>query len=116
MGRQATASVGTTICVVGGVQPGPGGQRGTRAPGPGRPGSKALRGALGKAGQAAGQTRTYLGATYHILKTSGTVYADLGADNFAARDRAAAARRELHRLEALGYRVTLEPATPAAAG
>ena len=106
---------------------------------PVRKGSKALREALVEAGQAAGRTRTYLGTVYHrlagrrgkqraavatgrhiliavyaILKTPDTVYQDLGVNYFDARDRAAVVRRQTRRLEALGYRVTLDPVTPAA--
>ena len=122
-----------------GFSPGQRASGGHAHPAPVRKGSKALRTALVEAGQAAGRTRTYLGAVYHrlagrrgkqraavatgrhilvaayhILQTPGTVYEDLGANYFDARDRAAVVRRELHRLEALGYRVTLEPVTPAA--
>ena len=102
-----------------------------------RKGSKALREALVEAGQAAGQTKTYLGAVYHrlagrrgkkraamvtgrhiliaayaILKTPDTVYQDLGINYFDQRDRQAVVRRETRRLEALGYKVTIEPLTP----
>jgi transposase len=122
-----------------GFSPGQRASGGHAHPAPVRKGSKALRGAVVEAGQAAGRTRTYLGAVYHrlagrrgkqraavatgrhilvaayhILKTPGTVYEDLGANYFDARDRTAVVRRELHRLEALGYRVTLEAVTPAA--
>ena len=94
---------------------------------------------LREAGQAAGRTRTYLGAVYHrlagrrgkqraavatgrhilvaayhILRAPDTVYQDLGADYFDQRDRAAVLRRHTRRLEALGYRVTVEPLAPAA--
>jgi hypothetical protein len=41
-------------------------------------------------------------AAYHILRTSGTVYQDVGADYFDQRDRAAVLRRHTRRLEALG--------------
>ena len=106
---------------------------------PVRKGSKALREAVVEAGQAAGRTRTYLGAVYHrlagrrgkqraavatgrhilvaayhILRAPDTVYQDLGADYFDQRDRAAVLRRHTRRLEALGYRVTVEPLAPAA--
>ena len=106
---------------------------GKRQPAGTRKGSKALREALVESGQAAAKTRTYLGAvyrrlagrrgkkraavavgrhiltaTYAILKTPGTVYQDLGADYFDQRDRQAIVRRETRRLEALGYRVTVE--------
>ena len=105
---------------------------------PVRKGSQTLRTVVGEAGQAAGRTRTYLGAVYHrlagrrgkqraavatgrhilvvayhILRTPGTVYQDLGADYFDQRDRAAVVRRETRRLEALGYDVTLAPRVPA---
>ena len=104
-----------------------------------RKGSKALRTALTQSGHAAGKTRTYLGAVYHrlagrrgkqraamatgrhiliavyhILRTPGTVYQDLGANYFDERDKQAVVRREIRRLEALGYRVSVEPATPQA--
>jgi len=104
-----------------------------------RKGSKALRTALTQSGHAAGKTRTYLGAVYHrlagrrgkqraamatgrhiriavyhILRTPGTVYQDLGAHYFDARDKQAVVRREIRRLEALGYRVSVEPTTPRA--
>lgn len=104
-----------------------------------RKGSKALRAALTQSGHAAGKTQTYLGAVYHrlagrrgnqraavatgrhiligdyaILRTPGTVYEDLVANYFDQRDRQAVVRREIRRLAALGYRVSLEPATPEA--
>ena len=106
---------------------------------PVRKGSKTLRPVVGEAGQAAGRTRTYLGAVYHrlagrrgqpraavatgrhllvvayhSLRTPDTVYQDLGADSCDQRDRAAVVRRETRRLEALGYDVTLAPRVPAA--
>jgi transposase len=105
---------------------------GKRQPAGTRKGSKAWRAALVESGQAAGKTRTDLGAVYRrlagrrgkkraavavgrhsltaiyaILKTPGTVYHDLGADDFDQRDRQAIVRRETCRLEALGYRVTV---------
>ena len=45
---------------------------------------------------------------YHVL-TEGTVYRDLGAAYFDQRDREAVERRLTGRLQALGYRVVLEP-------
>lgn len=48
---------------------------------------------------------------YHLLAT-GTVYQDLGGDYFDERDRRGVERRAVSRLEALGYKVTLEPAAP----
>ena len=96
-------------------------------------GSKALRAALTQSGHAAGNTKTYLGAVYHrlagrrgkkcaavatgryilnagyaILRTPGVVYRDFGATYFDQRDRQALVRREIRRLEALGYRVPVE--------
>jgi transposase len=47
-----------------------------------------------------------LTAIYHILRT-GVVYQDLGPDYFDRIDRQRAARRHIHRLESLGYRVTI---------
>jgi transposase len=98
-------------------------------------GNKWLRATLTEAAQAAGRTRgTYLWAQYHrlaarrgknratmavahtILTTiyymlrRGTRYQDLGPNYFDERDRQAAVRRTVHRLERLGYRVTLEAA------
>lgn len=103
-----------------------------------RKGSKALRAALTQSGHGAGKMRTYLGAVYHrlagrrgkqraavatgrhsliavyaILSTPGMVYQDLGANYFDERDRQAVVRREIRRLEALGYRVAVEPVTAA---
>ena len=46
---------------------------------------------------------------YHLL-TEGTVYQDLGAQYFDERAQQATERRLVHRLEALGYKVALEPA------
>jgi transposase len=98
-------------------------------------GNKWLRATLTEAAQAAGRTKgTYLWSQYHwlaarrgknratmavshtILTTiyymlrRGTRYQDLGPNYFDERDRQAAVRRTVHRLERLGYRVTLEAA------
>lgn len=98
-------------------------------------GNKWLRATLTEAAQAAGRTKgTYLWSQYHrlaarrgknratmavahtILTTiyymlrRGTRYQDLGPNYFDERDRQSAVRRTLHRLERLGYRVTLEAA------
>jgi transposase len=51
---------------------------------------------------------TLLGIVYHLL-TTGEDYRDLGTNYFDERDRAAVERRTVARLEALGYRVQLEP-------
>lgn len=101
-----------------------------------RHGSKWLRKALIEAGQAAGRSKnTYLSAQYaqirarrgpqraavavghsilviawHLL-TTGEVYNDLGADYFDKRRNSEARQRRLIRqLEAMGHKVTLEPA------
>jgi len=101
-----------------------------------RHGSKWLRKALVEAGQAAGRTKdTYLAAQYaqirgrrgsqraavavghsilviawHLLST-GEPYNDLGGDYFDKhRNNAARQRRLVAQLEAMGHRVTLEPA------
>ena len=104
-----------------------------------RQGSKALRAALTQSGHAAGKTQTYLGAVYHrlagrrgkkraavavgrhiliavyaILRDSETVFDDLGVHYFDQRDPSAVVRREIRRLQSLGYRVTVEPLTPEA--
>ena len=54
---------------------------------------------------------TILVIAYHMLR-DGTLYQDLGSLYFDERDRTAAERRAVGRLEALGYRVILEPTTP----
>jgi len=53
--------------------------------------------------------------TAYYLLTRGGVYQDLGETHFDQRDRAAVVRRSLHRLQALGYAVHLEPAPRPAA-
>ncbi len=45
---------------------------------------------------------------YHILRTKKS-YTDLGADYFDQRDRERIERHHVHRLEQLGYTVTLLP-------
>jgi transposase len=52
---------------------------------------------------------TILVIIYHILR-DGTVYQDLGPNYFDERDRQAAVRRAIHRIERLGYKVALETA------
>ena len=49
---------------------------------------------------------------YHLLR-DGTVFTDLGADFYDQRHRDRVDRRLVRRLEALGHRVTLTPATAA---
>ena len=52
---------------------------------------------------------TILVIAYHLLR-DGTVYHDLGPRYFDERDRQAVERRLVHRLEGLGYTVSLQPA------
>lgn len=52
---------------------------------------------------------TILVTLYHMLQR-GTSYQDLGANYFDQRDRQATLKRAVRRIEALGYRVTLEAA------
>lgn len=108
---------------------------GKRKSGRTRKGNPWLRTALVEAAQAAGRTKhSYLGAqyrrlaarrgakraavavghsmlgiVYHLL-TRETEYEDLGVHYFDERQRQAVERRLVRRLEALGYKVTLEPA------
>ncbi len=67
------------------------------------------------AGQEEGRHRggPHLLVTVFYLLARHQAYDDLGPDYFAHRDHAAVERRSIRRLEALGYRVTLEPLTPA---
>ncbi len=51
---------------------------------------------------------TLLIIAYHLL-TRRTDYQDLGAQYFDTRDRLAVERRLIRRLEALGYKVSLDP-------
>ncbi len=94
-----------------------------------------LRAALTEAAWAASHTKaTYLSAQYHRLAAkrgpkraivalahtlliiiysmlrNGTVYKELGANYFDERNHQKVALRAVHRLEALGYKVTLEAA------
>jgi transposase len=117
-----------------GLAPGNNESAGKRRAAATRKGSPWLRSALVEAAQAAGRTKnTYVGAqyrrlltrkgkrraavavahtllvmAYHIL-TRHEPYHDLGANYFDERDRQAVERRLVHRLEALGYTVSLQP-------
>jgi transposase len=62
----------------------------------------------GKAKAAVAVAHSILVIVYHLL-TEDTVYRDLGANYFDERDRGALERRLVHRLQGLGYRVSLEP-------
>jgi transposase len=116
-----------------GLCPGQDESAGKRRSGKTRKGSPALRAALIQAAHAAGRSKnTYLSAQYHrltarrgkkraavavahtiltiiyhVLRT-GRSYQDLGANFFDERDRERIARRQVARLERLGYRVTLD--------
>jgi transposase len=113
---------------------------GKRRSGRTRKGSPWLRTALVEAAQAAARTKdTYLATQYrrlaarrgakraavavahtllvmaYALLTQGVTYHELGGQYFDERDRQAVQRRLVHRLEALGYAVSVQPtATPAA--
>jgi transposase len=117
-----------------GVAPGNNDSAGKRRSAATRKGSPWRRAAVVEAAQAAGRTKnTYVGApsrrlltrkgkrraavavahtllvmAYHIL-TRHEPYHDLGANSFDERDRQAVERRLVHRLEALGYTVSLQP-------
>jgi len=67
-----------------------------------------LRGRLGHAKARKAVAHSILVAAFHVLDR-GVPYHDLGPDWFARRRPEAHARRLAHQLEALGYRVTLEP-------
>ncbi len=116
-----------------GLCPGNNESAGKRKSGRIRKGSPWLRSALVEAGQAAGRTKTYLGDHYHRLAarrgakravvaiahtilvivyhllSSDRTYEDLGAHYLDARHRERATRRYVHRLQALGYMVSIEP-------
>ena len=108
---------------------------GKRRGGATRKGSPWLRACLVQAAHAAARTKgTYLAAqyrrlaarrgrakaavavahsiliiAYHVLM-DGTIYCDLGGNYFDERDRQGVERRLVHRLEGLGYTVSLHPA------
>jgi transposase len=116
-----------------GLCPGQDESAGKRRSGKTRHGSQALRAALVQAAHAAARTKgTYLSAQYHRLAArrgkkraavavahtiitiiyhllrSGGTYRELGGNFFDERDREQIARRQVARLQRLGYRVTLE--------
>jgi transposase len=122
-----------------GLCPGNDESAGKRRSGHTRKGSPWLRTALVEAAQAAARTKeTYLAAQYrrlaarrgakraavavahsllvmvYALLTQQTGYRELGGHYFDERDRQAVERRLVHRLEALGYTVSLAPTSPAA--
>jgi transposase len=63
----------------------------------------------GKSRAAGAVGHTILVIAYHLLR-DGTDYQDLGPRYFDERDRRAVERRLVHRLESLGYTVSLQPA------
>ncbi len=63
----------------------------------------------GKSRAAVAVGHSILVIIYHMLR-DGTTYHDLGPDYFDERDRQALERRLVHRLEGLGYKVSLQPA------
>ena len=71
-----------------------------------------LRGRLGHPKARKAVEHSILVAAFHILE-GGVPYADLGADWFRKRRPDAHARRLARQIEALGYRVTIEPAEAA---
>lgn len=104
-----------------------------------RPGNRYLKGALGIAALSAARSKnTYYAAKYHRiasrrgpmraivtvehamviaafnLLTNGDFYRDPGADYYTRRTPAKTKSRAISQLEALGYRVTLEPLTQTA--
>ena len=122
-----------------GMCPGNDESAGKRRSGKTRKGNPWLRALLVQAAHAAARRKnTYLAALYgrlaarrgkkkaavavghpllvivdHLLRR-GTEYHELGPRGFDERDRHAVERRLVRRLEALGHKVTLEPADPAA--
>src|SRR5215217_5972870 len=131
MGRFPTAK---HLASWAGICPGNHESAGNRRSGRTRKGSPWLRACLVQAAHAAARTKgTYLAAqyrrlaarrgrakaavavahsilviAYHLL-TEGTIYRDLGGNYFDDRNRQAVERRLVHRLQGLGYRVSLEP-------
>lgn len=117
-----------------GLTPGQDESAGKRRSARTRKGNVHVRTALIEAAQAAGRTKTYLGAQYHRLAArrgrkraavavahsiieiayyliSGSrAYEDLGLDYFDRHDRNRTTSRLVRRLETMGYKVTLEAA------
>lgn len=96
-------------------------------------GNRWLRALLTESAHAAGKTKTYLGSqyhrliprrgkkkaaiavahsilviAYHLLKSPGTTYIELGARYFDERDKEKLKHRLVHRLQGLGFSVSLE--------
>jgi transposase len=71
-----------------------------------------LAGRRGKSRAAVAVGHTLLRMAYYLLRR-GTTYQELGGNYFDERDRQRVERRLVHRLEQLGFTVTLEPTEPA---
>ena len=120
-----------------GVSPGNNMSAGKRKSGRTRRGNRWLRSALVQAARAAARTTgTYLNAQYHRLAArrgdkrailavahsilviifnmlrNNTRYKDLGTEYFDKRNSQATIRRAIHRIERLGYNVTIEERSP----
>jgi transposase len=132
MSRFPTAS---HLCSWAAMCPGHNQSGGKRRSGRTRAGNRYLRTALTEAGWACtrargtalqaryfrikrhrGAKRAIVAVGHHILEIAyylmrdDVTYRELGADYFQQRDKEHATRRHLRQLQALGYRVTLEPA------
>jgi hypothetical protein len=70
--------------------------------------SRRLAARRGRATAAVAVAHAILVIAYHLL-TQGTIYRDLGGNNFDDRNRQAVERRLVHHLQGQGYRVSLEP-------
>lgn len=122
-----------------GVAPGNHESAGKRLSGRTTKGNQALMSALTQATWAASHTKkTYLSALYHRIASrkgrkkaivavahsiliisyhlikNGQTYQDLGGDYFDRRNSVATARKMVHRLEQLGYKVNLDSPVPLA--
>jgi transposase len=120
-----------------GVAPGNHESAGRRLSGRTNKGNQALMSALTQAAWAASHTKnTYLSAQYHRIASrkgrkkaivavahsiliiayhlikNGQTYQDLGSDYFDRRNSATTAKRMVHRLEQLGYKVSLDSPVP----
>lgn len=134
-GDMAPFATAGHLCSWAAMCPGQNESAGKRRSGKTRAGNRYLRGALIEAGWACTRAKgTALQARYlrvkrhrghkkavvavghqlleiaYYIMRDGVDYRELGADYFARRDKARATQRHLKQLQALGYRVTLEPA------
>lgn len=134
-GNMAAFPTAGHLCSWAAMCPGQNESAGKRRSGRTRAGNRFLRGALLEAGWACTRAKgTALQARYlrikrhrghkkavvavghqlleiaYYIMRDGVDYRELGAEYFARRDRDRATQRHLKHLQALGYRVTLEPA------